>query len=138
VLRLCDRTITVVLASKSTDLGKDEGEMSLEENLREAGAPATWEEYATLAADATGKLARGKISLSACYDLLPSKTSLVSKEVHQFIENIVSEVDNDQSGFRELQQLLETGATQSQVVDFMRWPGRSRRGRIWSYRQGSQ
>lgn len=97
--------------------------MSLRYSSGEPGVPTMWEEYAKRAADAMGKLARSEISLSACYNLLPSQPSFVSKEVHQFIEDIVSEVDNDQSGFRELQQLLETGATQSQVVDFMNWLG---------------
>jgi len=97
--------------------------MSLQDSPGETGAPTTWEEYAKLAADAMGRLARSEITLSRCYALLPPNPCFVSKNVHHFIRNVVSEVDNDQSGFRELRDLLKNGATQSQIVDFMNWLG---------------
>jgi hypothetical protein len=45
-----------------------------------------------------------------------------SREVHEFIEDIVSEVDNDQSGFDVLLLLLEEEAAEQQVIEFMNAP----------------
>jgi hypothetical protein len=90
-----------------------------------SSAPAPlveWEQYATAAAAAMRKLKSGEVSLSTCYRLLPSRLDTVSQDVHDFIEGIVSEVDNDQSGFDVLLAILEQGATEAQVIEFMNAP----------------
>jgi len=84
--------------------------------------PVKWKEYAAAAAAAMRKIKSGEVSLSTCYSLLPSKPDTVSRDVHDFIEGIVSEVDNDQSGFDVLLALLEQGATEAQVIEFMNAP----------------
>lgn len=97
--------------------------MSQRDSSDGSSVPTTWEEYAKRAADAMGKLARGEISLDCCYDLLPLKPPFVSEEVHRFIRDLISEVDYDRSGFRELHEHLTGGATESQIIDLMRWLG---------------
>jgi hypothetical protein len=70
-----------------------------------------------------GALARGEITFWRCHDLLPAKPAFVSSDVHEFIRAVVSEVDNDQSGFRELLELLESGGSEADVVKLMDWLG---------------
>lgn len=84
--------------------------------------PLTWDEYAAAAAAAMRKLKSGEVSLSTCYSLLPPRPDSVSQDVHDFIEGIVSEVDNDQSGFDGLLALLEQNATEAQLIEFMDSP----------------
>lgn len=88
-----------------------------------APVPETWEEYAARAADPMRRLSQGEITLEACYASLPSKPAFVAPEVPEFIWDIVSEVDNPESGFRELLELLENGSPQERIIEFIHGPG---------------
>jgi hypothetical protein len=88
-----------------------------------APVPETWEEYAARAADPMRKLSQGEITLEACYASLPSKPDFVAPEVPELIWDLVSDVDNPESGFREFLEHLENGSPQERVIEFIHWLG---------------
>lgn len=104
-------------------MAEEDRVMSLLQASLNAPTPETWEDYIARAADPMRKFSQGKITLDACYASLPSKPSFVSAEVPEFIWDIVSEVDNPASGYRELLELFESGATEEQIIEFINRPG---------------
>lgn len=70
-----------------------------------------------------GKLARDEINVRCCYVLLPTRPDFVAQDVHDFIGNMVVEVDGFHLEFEKLREFLHRQATQSEVVDFIKWVG---------------
>lgn len=104
-------------------LEEEDGRLRPLATASEAGAPTTWEEYAGRVADALGELLQGRITSSACYDMIPAKPDFVFQDVHDFIRGMVWEIGGFRSELEGLHQLLAEGATQDRIVAFIDWLG---------------
>lgn len=85
-------------------------------------APEAWQTYAAQVSAAMELFLLGEIDLIACFDLLPTRPDVVREDVHEFIENSISEIDNEETDYRLLLSKLKAGASQREIVAFMNLP----------------
>lgn len=80
-----------------------------------------WQTYASQVSLAMELFLDGKITLDACYNLLPEQPDFIAQEIHEFIENSISEINNDEKDFRQLLSILKEGSQQD-VIELMNSP----------------
>lgn len=80
-----------------------------------------WQQFCETAFQAMTKFHRNEINMSEAYRMLDrfEYKDSVEKEVHDFVEDMISEIDGFPTGFEKLKLLFGRNASLAEVRDFI-------------------